>query len=209
MMSSQSCDRDMSAENINRPVSFKVKKMTPLIMKKQKIIVSMVNGRKKGQSSLILLLLESQVRIQKIHWNVSNYLLPWKYWTYKQRNQLLCSTAPRTESSYKIKEIIKCLNQIISENKPYNLRLCTFTLHKFQEKNLNLNRDLNSDLQISSLALSGSYSNSPSNSPLEMFATFYKNQDSLMANRQTKDLEVRVQIPVQVQIFLLKFMKLF
>ena len=25
----------------------------------------------------------------------------------------------------------------ISENKPYNLRLCTFTLHKFQEKNLN------------------------------------------------------------------------
>ena len=27
-------------------------------------------------------------------------------------------------------------NCIISENKPYNLRLCTFTLHKFQEKNL-------------------------------------------------------------------------
>ena len=45
------------------------------------------------------------------------------------------------------------LNQIISENKPYNLCLCTFTLHKFQEKNLNLNRDSNSDLQIFSLAL--------------------------------------------------------
>ena len=29
--------------------------------------------------------------------------------------------------------IIKGLNEIISENKPYNLRLCTFT---FQEKNL-------------------------------------------------------------------------
>ena len=34
----------------------------------------------------------------------------------------------------------KSLNQIISENKPSNLRHCTFTLHKFQEKNLNLNR---------------------------------------------------------------------
>ena len=32
-----------------------------------------------------------------------------------------------------VNQIIKCLNQIISENKPYNLRLCTFTLHKFQE----------------------------------------------------------------------------
>ena len=52
-----------------------------------------------------------------------------------------------------LNQIIKCLNQIISENKPYNLRLCTFTLHKFPEKNLNLNRDSNSDLQISSLAL--------------------------------------------------------
>ena len=59
-------------------------------------------------------------------------------------------------------QIIKCLNQIISENKPYNLRLCTFT--------------------------------------------FLKNKDSSMAERQTKDLEVRVRIPVQVQIFLLKFM---
>ena len=50
-------------------------------------------------------------------------------------------------------QIIKCLNQINSENKPYNLRLCTFILHKFQEKNLNLNRDSNSDLLISSLEL--------------------------------------------------------
>ena len=47
-----------------------------------------------------------------------------------------------------LNQIIKCLNQIICENKPYNLCLCTFTLHKFQEKNLNLNRDSNSDLQI-------------------------------------------------------------
>ena len=31
---------------------------------------------------------------------------------------------------------IKCLNKIISENKPYNLRLCTFAIHKFQEKNI-------------------------------------------------------------------------
>ena len=43
-------------------------------------------------------------------------------------------------------QIIKCLNFIINENKPYNLRLCTFTFHIFQEKNLNLNRDSNSDL---------------------------------------------------------------
>ena len=52
-----------------------------------------------------------------------------------------------------LNQIIKCLHQIISENKPYNLGLCTFTLHKFQKKNLNLKQDLNSDLQISSLAL--------------------------------------------------------
>ena len=38
-----------------------------------------------------------------------------------------------------LNQMIKCLNQIINENKPYNLRLCTFTFHKFQEKkNLNL-----------------------------------------------------------------------
>ena len=73
-----------------------------------------------------------------------------------------------------LNQIIKCLNQIISENKPYNLRLCTFTLHKFQEKSLKVD--------------------------------WNKYQDSLMAERQTRDLEVRVQIPVQVQIFLLKFM---
>ena len=81
--------------------------------------------------------------------------------------------------------VIKCLNQIIIENKPYNLRLRTFKFHKFQEKKLNLNRESNSDLQMSSLALC---------------------QDSSMAERQTRDLEVRVRIPVQVQIFLLKFM---
>ena len=46
-------------------------------------------------------------------------------------------------------QIIKCLNQIINENKLYNLRHCTFIFHKFQEKNLNLNRDSNSDLLIS------------------------------------------------------------
>ena len=76
-------------------------------------------------------------------------------------------------------------------------------LHKFQEKNLNLNRDSNSDLQISSLALwSGSYSNSPSNSPLEMSATSTR---LYVPWHYTRDLEVRVRVPVQVQIFLLKF----
>ena len=45
-----------------------------------------------------------------------------------------------------LNQIIKCLNQIFSENKPYNLRLCTFIFHKFQEKNSNLNRDSKSDL---------------------------------------------------------------
>ena len=34
-----------------------------------------------------------------------------------------------------------------------------------------------------------------------------KNQDSSMVERQARDLEVRVRIPFQVQIFLLKFMK--
>ena len=54
----------------------------------------------------------------------------------------------RSASCSRLEKIIKCLNQIISENKPYNLRLCTFKFHKFQEKNLN--RVSNSDLQISS-----------------------------------------------------------
>ena len=31
-------------------------------------------------------------------------------------------------------QIIKCLNQIISENKPYNLRLCPFTKLNFKRK---------------------------------------------------------------------------
>ena len=48
-----------------------------------------------------------------------------------------------------LNQIIKCLNQSISENKPSNLRLCKYTFHKFQEKNLNLNRDSNSNPQIS------------------------------------------------------------
>ena len=34
-----------------------------------------------------------------------------------------------------------------------------------------------------------------------------KNQDSSMVERQARDLEIRVRIPVRVQIFLLKFMK--
>ena len=53
---------------------------------------------------------------------------------------------------------------------------------EFQEKNLYLNRESNSDLQIFSLPL-----------------------DSSMVERQSRDLEVRVRVPVQVQIFLLKF----
>ena len=32
-----------------------------------------------------------------------------------------------------------------------------------------------------------------------------ENQDSAMVERQARDLEVRVRVPVQVQIFLLKF----
>ena len=31
-------------------------------------------------------------------------------------------------------QIIKCLHQITSENKPYNLRLCTFTKLNFKRK---------------------------------------------------------------------------
>ena len=34
-----------------------------------------------------------------------------------------------------------------------------------------------------------------------------ENQDSSMVERQGRDLEVRVRVPVQVQIFLLKFGK--
>ena len=148
------------------------------------------------------------------------------------------------------------------------MRICTFTFHKFQEKNLNLKWDSNSDLQISSLALyqwaiqvlipihlqtlllkclplfykavrsmtlpAIYWSLSELTSLLnkynvlklvclminrwqvvEKWQTFQeeslkvnwnKNQDSSMPECQTRDLEVRVRIPVQVQIFLLKFM---
>ena len=62
--------------------------------------------------------------------------------------------------------VIKCLNQIISENEAYFFQL-------FQEENLKEN--------------------------------WQENQDSSVVERQAGDLEVRVRIPVQVQIFLLKF----
>ena len=55
------------------------------------------------------------------------------------RNDLLFTFLSKL-NNIKIYQIIKCLNQIVSENKPYNLRLCTFKLHTFQEKNWNLNR---------------------------------------------------------------------
>ena len=58
---------------------------------------------------------------------------------------------------------------------------------KYQEINLNLNRDLNSDLQISSLVLCH-------------WAIL-----ALKVECQARDLEVQVRVPVQVQIFLLKF----
>ena len=35
------------------------------------------------------------------------------------------------EITYNVYHIIKCSNQIISENKPYNLRLCTITFQFF------------------------------------------------------------------------------
>ena len=68
-----------------------------------------------------------------------------------------------------LNQIIKCLNQIISENKQPCRKWQTF-----QEESLKEN--------------------------------WNKNQDSSMAERQTRDLEVRVRIPGQVQVFLLKFM---
>ena len=36
---------------------------------------------------------------------------------------------------------------------------------------------------------------------------WHENQDSSMVERQARDLEVRVRVPVQVQIFLLKYNK--
>ena len=58
---------------------------------------------------------------------------------------------PRALKEKILNQIIKCLNQIISE---INLIIWAFVhfkldfIIKFQEKNLNLNRDLNSDLQM-------------------------------------------------------------
>ena len=101
-------------------------------------------------------------------------------------------------TSEDIDQIIKYLNQIISENKPYNLRLCTFTFHKFEEKNLNLNRDsmINRWHVVSWIT-----------HPCRKWQTFQeeslkmnwnKNQGSSMVERQARDLEVRVRIPVQI-----------
>ena len=83
-----------------------------------------------------------------------------------------------------------------------NLIISAFIIYiiKFQEKNLNLNRDSNSNLQISSLALwhwailvqvsRGKFEGKLAG-------------DSSLVERQARNLEVRVQ--TQVQIFLLKF----
>ena len=42
-----------------------------------------------------------------------------------------------------------------------------------------------------------------------MKVNWQENQDSSMVERQARDLEVRVQIPVQVRIFHLKFNKIY
>ena len=62
--------------------------------------------------------------------------------------------------------------------------ICAFVncLVKFQEKNLNLNR-FEEGLRMN----------------------WQLNQDSSMVERQARDLEARVRVPVQVQFFLLKF----
>ena len=50
--------------------------------------------------------------------------LPAIYWSLSELTSLL--------NKYDVlNQIIECLNQIISENKPYNLHLCTFKTHKF------------------------------------------------------------------------------
>ena len=56
--------------------------------------------------------------------------LPMPY--FQSRRFRSCILSPLTLITviiFILHRIIKCLNQIISENKPYNLRLCTFTLH--------------------------------------------------------------------------------
>ena len=53
--------------------------------------------------------------------------LPVIYWSLSELTSLL--------NKYNaLNQIIKYLNQIISENKPYNLRLCAFTFYKFFSK---------------------------------------------------------------------------
>ena len=64
--------------------------------------------------------------------------LPAIYWSLSELISLL--------NKYDVlNQLIKCLNQIISENKPYNLRPCRFTFYKFQEESLKVNWNKNQD----------------------------------------------------------------
>ena len=92
------------------------------------------------------------------------------------------------------KKYMGILIKLLTENK---LIICAFVNYfiKFQEKNLNLNQDSNSDLQPCSGMLFQEEG---------VRVNWQMNKDSSMVERQARDLEVRVRVPVQVQIFLLK-----
>ena len=78
---------------------------------------------------LVLIPIHPQTLLLKCHFYraVWSMTLPAIYWTLSELTSLL--------NKYDaLNQIIKCLNQIISENKPYNLRLCTFTKFNFKRK---------------------------------------------------------------------------
>ena len=56
----------------------KVFKMTALIMKRQKVILSYKWTKEGTKKPCFTFIVRSKLKIQKIHWNVSSYLLPQK-----------------------------------------------------------------------------------------------------------------------------------
>ena len=82
-------------------------------------------------------------------------------------------------------------HDIISENKPYNLCLCTFTLLNFKGfLNQQMAASVKDHIALQSWQLVQEQS---------LKVNWQENQDSSMVERHARDLEVQVRVPVQVQ----------
>ena len=108
--SSQNHDSHMSAGNINRPISFESEENDCSDNEEtESIIEHRKKGWKKAQSGLVLPLFGSQAyrlnfrKFTGMFWAI---YYPGNNWAYKQKNLLIRSTVPKTESLSKIKKFL-------------------------------------------------------------------------------------------------------